>query len=101
MRQQFVAAYEHAGDDGEATNCALDAITVAHLAAAFDFDGGPQRRWEQYKSNAVEQFIAAWEMHNAAEEDPAVQDKLNAALDMLTIAHIAAAFEWAGGPLKW
>ena len=80
---------------------ALDAMTVAHLSAAFEIEGGPAERWQEYKANAIERFFAVLEKYNGTEEDPEVLDELNAALDMLALAHIATTFEFAGGPLKW
>jgi hypothetical protein len=39
--KRFVAACENPGDaTDDAENSALDAVTVAHLAAAFEFEGG-------------------------------------------------------------
>jgi hypothetical protein len=45
---------------------------------------------------ALERVVAAWGKGEAAGED-----ELNKALDTLAVAHIAATFEWASGPLKW
>ena len=102
--ERFVSAFEKNGetpDDAEKENMALDAVTVAHLGAAFEIDGGPNKRWEEYKSNTAGLVIAAWRKYNETEDDPAALYELNAALDMLAIAHIAATFEFASGPLKW
>jgi hypothetical protein len=48
------------------------------------------------RHKALERVVAAWEKDEAAGED-----ELNKALDALAVAHIAATFEWASGPLKW
>ena len=102
--KRFVSALESSDEtsvDADDGNRALDAMTVAHLGAAFEIEGGPAKRWQEYEANAIERFFAVWEKYNGTEEDPEVLDELNAALDMLALAHIAATFEFASGPLKW
>ena len=94
--ERFVFAFEKssetgaAEDENEDENMALDAVTVAHLGAAFEIEGGPNKRWPEYEEHATQRFIAAWRKCKETEEDPAVLDELNAALDMLAVAHIAA-----------
>ena len=48
------------------------------------------------RHKALERVVVAWGKGEAAGED-----ELNKALDTLAVAHIAATFEWASGPLKW
>jgi hemoglobin-like flavoprotein len=54
------------------------------------FDGLYRKR-----DRALERVVAAYEKNS---EDP---EELNKALDALTVAHVALAFEWASGPLSW
>jgi hypothetical protein len=56
-----------------------------------------QSGWKLNEEKAIRRLIAAWEKYQGG-GDP---DKLEAALDALTVAHVAATFEWASGPLKW
>ena len=50
------------------------------------------------RDRALERVVATWGKHGATSEEP---EELNKALDALTIAHVAATFEWASGPHKW
>ena len=45
------------------------------------------------RDQALDRVIAAYGKGDDAE--------LNKALDVLTIAHVSATFDWADGPLKW
>jgi hypothetical protein len=100
--ERFVAAWEKhdSGKDPEPVNTALDAITVAHIAAKLEWDSGPVRRWEDVEEKAMERLAAAWEKLDG-DGNPEVEEELNIALDTLAVAHSAAALEGWSGPLKW
>jgi hypothetical protein len=50
------------------------------------------------RDRALDRVVAIWEKSGDPNEDG---EELNNALDVLTIAHIAATFDFAGGPHKW
>jgi hypothetical protein len=50
------------------------------------------------RDTALERVVAIWEKSDVSKEDP---DELDRALDVLTLAHTAATFEFVGGPHKW
>ena len=54
--------------------------------------------WETKRRGALKRFIEAWESLDSGEQSEA----LNAALDALTVSHIAARFELdRGSPTDW
>ena len=102
--ERFVAAWEkyggsHTGDDPEPVNAALDAVTVAHLATALVWETSV-KGWDETEGKAMERLVSAWEKYDGTDENPEAEDELNIALDAIAIAHAAATFEWATGPLK-
>ena len=103
--EPFVAAwnkYGHAGnDEPEDVNTALDAVTVAHVAAVFEWNSGHPTRSKDTEAKAMERLVTAWEKYDETNDDPEAVEELNNALDVLAVAHIAETFEWASGPLKW
>jgi hypothetical protein len=97
----FAAAWgKYDGENPEEVNAALDAITVAHIAAALEWDSGPVKDWEEAEAKAMGRLVAAWEKFDG-EENPEVEEELNIALDAPAVAHSAAAFEGWSRPLKW
>jgi len=50
------------------------------------------------RDRALERVVDAWQRSGAPNDDG---EELNKALDALTVAHVAATFEWASGPMKW
>jgi hypothetical protein len=50
------------------------------------------------RDGALERVVAIWEKGVDSQEE---NEELNSALDVLTITHTAATFEFAGGPHKW
>ena len=88
-------------DDPEPVNLAADAVTVAHIAAALEWEGRPPKEWDDEVEKAIERIVVAWEKYDATDDDPEAEEALNIALDALAIAHTAATFDWASGPLKW
>ena len=51
--------------------------------------------WYHRRNKALERVVAIYERGEATE------DEMNQTLDALALAHIAATFEWGGGPMKW
>ena len=98
--ERLVAALEkyEAGGDYEEVSTALDVVTVAHMARAFAWDTASRRPWEEKESEAIEKVVTAWKKYETSGELP---EELNGALDNLSVAHTAAAFEGWSGPLKW
>ncbi len=88
-------------DDCEVVNSAADAVTVAHIAAAFEWEGRPPKDWHDEGEKALERLVRAWGKYDGTDEHPEVEEALNMALDAFAIAHAAASFEWASGRLKW
>jgi len=81
---------------------AADAVTVAHLAAQLEWEGGPLTEWHDKTARTIEQLVEIWEEYERNDEDrEAVEELLNVALDAFAISHVAASFEWANGPLQW
>jgi hypothetical protein len=81
---------------------AADAVTVAHIAAALEWDRVPSEQWRYEAERAVERLVRAWEKYKSCgADDPEVEEELNIALDELAVAHSAEAFEFCGGALKW
>jgi hypothetical protein len=52
--------------------------------------------WYHRRGKALERLV---EILGSDEEKE--EDELNRALDALALAHIAATFEWGGGPIEW
>ena len=50
------------------------------------------------RHKALERVVAIWEKGGHSIED---DEALASALDVLTITHLAATFDWASGPHKW
>ena len=102
---RFVAALEQynssTDDDFEPVHSALDAVTVAHIAAVLEWQNGPTKDWIDKEAKATERLTAAWEKYGGADENPEAEEELNIALDDLAVAHSAAAFEGWSGKLKW
>jgi hypothetical protein len=88
-------------DDDEGINTAADAVTVAHIAARLDWEGGPLTIWRDKEARAMGRFVRMWKKNATKDDDPDIAEELNVALDALAVAHIARTFEWASGPLKW
>jgi hypothetical protein len=92
-------------DDLDDVRRAIDMIAVTHIAvhiaASRDWEldsvtGGPD------PAAAIERLVEAWERYDeAGEDDPEAEERLNVALDALTLAHVTYTFEWANGPRKW
>lgn len=103
--ERFVGAWEiydgASKGDPEGVNIAIDAVAVAHVAAALEWDGNSRKQWADQEGKAMERVVVAWTKYDPTEENPEVEEELNIALDALAVAHIAATFEWASGPLKW
>jgi hypothetical protein len=103
--ERLMAAWDNyedpSNDDLEPIEIAIDAITVAHIAAALEWENTSIKRWEDEKGKAMVRLVRAWIKYNRTHDDPEAEEELNIALDALTIAHAAATFEWASGPLKW
>jgi hypothetical protein len=61
--KRFVAAWSkyQDGGDPEPINTPLDAITVAHIAANFQWDRVTIKDWADEEEKAIERFVAAWE----------------------------------------
>jgi hypothetical protein len=74
-------------------------VTVAHLATAIEWKKSV-KRWDETECKAMERLVSAWKTHNGTDESPEAEEELNIALDAVAIAHAAATFEWATGPLK-
>jgi hypothetical protein len=97
--ERFIGAGEAyvksaAGDDAyDELIAALDAITVAHIAAKLERETGPAKNWADEAAKAMNRLGAAWECYKKTEDDPQAEERLNIALDALTIAHTAARFE--------
>lgn len=102
--ERFVAAWNSISstdDDFEPVHSALDAVTVAHIAAVLEWQNGPTKDWIDKEAKAMERLTAAWEKYRGADENPEAEEELNIALDDLALAHSAAAFEGWSGKLKW
>jgi hypothetical protein len=106
--ERFVAAWEKYGgpkkDDPEDVNAALDAVTVAHFAATLKWNGESPvgcEQWEDKEDRAMERLAIAWDKYDRAKKNPEAEKALEMALDALAMAHTAATFEWASGPLTW
>ena len=82
-------------------NIALDAVALAHIATKLEWDNGPVKQWEEKVAKAMDRLAAAWEEYEGTDENPEAEEALNIALDEIAVAHSAATFEWANGPLKW
>ena len=80
---------------------AADAVTVAHIAAALEWEGKPLRGWENQAKKAIERLFIAWEKYDGTEEHPDAEEALKIALDAFAVTHVAETFEWSGGPLRW
>jgi len=103
--KRFVEAWEKyggtSGEDHEPVNLAADAVTVAHIAAALEWERRPLKEWDDEVAKAMERLVVAWEKYDSTDDDPEAEEALSIALDALAIAHTAATFSWASGPLKW
>jgi hypothetical protein len=103
--KRLVEAWEKYGgtkdDDPEPVSSAADAVTVAHIAAALEWEGRPPKEWDDEVEKAIERLVVTWEKYDATDDDPEAEEALNMALDALAIVHAAATFDWASGPLKW
>jgi len=100
--ERFITAWEkdEAGQDPEPVNTALDAITIAHIASALEWDTGSVKDWEEAEAKALRRLVAAWEKLDG-DDNPEVEEELNIALDALAVAHSALAFQGWSGPLEW
>jgi hypothetical protein len=102
--ERFVEAlnqyHDKSDSDAELVHRAVDVVTVAHIAAQFEWEGGPLTNWEDKLNRAMERVVTAWE-ECQANDDPIAREELNIALDGLAIANAAWTFEFAGGPLNW
>ena len=58
-----------------------------------------QGSWEAKRNKAIERFVAAWDKYGGSNkgDDP---EPVNAALDAVTVAHIATALGWESRPAK-
>jgi hypothetical protein len=88
-------------DEDEAVSMAADAITIAHIAAALEWEGRPPKEWFDVAQKAMDRLVVAWEKYDSTDDDPEAEEALNIALDSLVIAHTAATFSWASGPPQW
>jgi hypothetical protein len=103
--ERLIAAWEQydgeSNTDCEGISTAADAVAVAHIAAALEWEREPRGRWKDQEEKAMDRLVAAWEKFSPTEEDPETEEELNIALDALAVSHTAATFEFASGPLKW
>jgi hypothetical protein len=101
--ERFIALWDRYDDSNpeqqEEVTKALDALTFSHMAAALRLEG-PTERWKD-EDRAIERFVAALERYHGTEEDPEAEEAVNLALDELTVANVAGAFEGLNGPLEW
>jgi hypothetical protein len=101
--ERFISIWERFDDSNpeeqEEVVKAIDALTLAHMAAAFGLDG-PTERWKD-EDRAIERFVAAWKRRGGTEESPEAEEAVNLALDELTVANAAGAFEGLNGPIEW
>jgi hypothetical protein len=81
-------------------NTALDALTVSHIASRLDLDRGSPADWQDMEARAIQRLVAAAKKYAADNEDLEAREELALALDEVALAHAAATFEWASGPLK-
>jgi hypothetical protein len=89
-------------DEEERISTAADAVTVAHLAAALEWDRPPSKQWTDEEGKAMDRLVRAWtKSKKDGKDDPDLEEELNIALDALAIAHSAGTFEFCSGPLKW
>jgi hypothetical protein len=82
-----------AADEDDDTIGVLDTIALAHIAAAFEWDGKYPKRSAGNKE--INRLIAAWKSY-----DRDRPKRLRAALDDFTVVHATEAFEISGVPLK-
>jgi hypothetical protein len=97
MLERFITAWQGYED----VTAATDTLVVAHVAAAFQCNGGPARDWDRSETKSMERLVKASTKYKLLVDDPEIEKELKIALDELALAHMAATFEWASGPLKW
>ena len=93
--------YEGCADPEEEVMRAIDALAVAHIATKLEWDNGPSKGWTERRDEAIERLEAVWAKHDWSKDDLEAEEELEIALDNLAVAHIAATFEFASGPLTW
>jgi hypothetical protein len=92
------------GDDESEDNVtkAVDKIAVAHIAASCGWELNSVSAGLDKRTATIDRLVEAWQGYNkVGGDDPEAEERLQIALDALTLAHVTYTFEWASGPRKW
>jgi hypothetical protein len=100
--KRFLTAWEkyQNGADPAEVKAALDAMTVAHIAASLETEIVSVTEWSSKDVRAIARLAKACRRYIETDENPEAEDRLNIALDEFSVVHVAATSEWVTSLFK-